>query len=53
MIKIDFEIIGEHGNLRDCIILPIDHNMSDAEIELMKQKRYSDWVALITPLDEG
>ena len=52
MIKVDFEITGEHGTFRDCIVLPENHGMSDAEIEAIKQKRYADWVAVITTVEE-
>lgn len=52
MVKIKFEITEEHGVFRDCIVLPNDHNMSDAEIEAIKQKRYDDWVLAISDANE-
>lgn len=52
MTKIDFEITGEHGTFRDCIVLPENHNISDAEIEAIKQKRYGDWVSVISAVSE-
>ena len=52
MIKLDFEITGEHGTFRDCIVLPENHGMTDAEIEAIKQKRYADWLVAIAPAEE-
>ena len=39
MIKIDFEING----FSDALHLADDHNLTDAEIEAMKQARYDKW----------
>jgi hypothetical protein len=39
MIKIDFEING----FRDSLHLADDQNLTDAEIEAMKQARYDKW----------
>jgi hypothetical protein len=52
-IKINFEITGKYGTFRDCIVLPADHNISQSDIELMKQKRYSDWVELVDLVKDG
>jgi hypothetical protein len=43
MIKIDFEING----FSDALHLADDHNLTDAEIEAMKQARYDKWYAII------
>jgi hypothetical protein len=43
MIKIDFEING----FRDALYLADDHNLSDAEIDAMKQARYDKWDAYV------
>lgn len=50
MIKIDFEING----FRDALHLADDHNLTDAEIEAMKQERYDKWFAFINtpPVEE-
>jgi hypothetical protein len=39
MIKIDFEING----FSDALHLADDHNLTDVEIEAMKQARYDKW----------
>jgi hypothetical protein len=52
MVKIEFEITEEYGVFRDCIVLPDDHNMSDVEIEAIKQKRYDDWMLAISAVNE-
>ena len=43
MIKIDFNING----FGDALHLEDDHNLSDAEIEAMKQARYDSWYAYV------
>lgn len=48
MIKIDFTIDG----FTDSIVLPENHTMTDAEIEAMKQARYSNWLAIISAPQE-
>lgn len=53
MIKIDFEIETQHGVFRDAIVLPDDHELSDVEIQTIKDKRVADWIAIIeTPSEE-
>lgn len=47
MIKIDFERGEEPMIFRDALHLPVDHTLTDAEIEAMKDQRYSDWMAFI------
>lgn len=39
MIKIDFQING----FSDALHLADDHNLTDAEIQAMKQARYDKW----------
>lgn len=52
-MKIDFEKTDGTYTLVDAIHLPDDHTLSDDDIEAMKQKRFDDWVAIITapPVD--
>ena len=48
MIKIDFTFDTEYGSFSDAISLPDDHTFTDDEIEVMKQERLSNWIAIIT-----
>lgn len=53
MITIDFEKSDGTNTLRDAIVLPDNHGLSDTEIEAIKQKRFDDWVAIInTPVED-
>jgi hypothetical protein len=47
-MKIDFEIIHPiHGKFRDALTLPDNHGFTDAEIDAMKQQRFSNWIAVV------
>ena len=48
MLTIDFEKSDGTYTLKDAIILPDDHGLTDAEIEAIKQKRFDDWLAIVT-----
>lgn len=48
MITIDFEITQNGYTLKDAIILPDDHTMTDFLIEAIKQQRFDDWYAIVT-----
>lgn len=49
---IDFEITDGTHVFRDAIVLPDDHNLSNDEIEAMKQARFDKWIEIITtPVD--
>lgn len=50
MLKIDFEKTDGTYTLVDAIYLPDDHKLSDKEIEAIKQKRFDDWLAIMTAL---
>lgn len=54
MIKIDFEFQTEHGLFRDALHLDDGHTFTDAEIQVMKQERVYNWIAVVTapPVDE-
>ena len=45
---INFEISQDGYTLKDAIVLPDNHTLTDAEIEAMKQKRFDDWYAIVT-----
>ena len=52
MVKIDFEFDSPYGVFRDAITLPDDHGLSQAEIDAMKQKRFDNWLEVVTPKEE-
>lgn len=43
-MKIDFEYTTQYGVFRDALYLDDDHQLSDAEIETLKQERLNNWV---------
>jgi hypothetical protein len=47
-MKIDFSFETQYGNFCDAIHLPDDHNLTDAEIEAMKQQRLDNWIAIVS-----
>ena len=47
-MKIDFELDTLHGVYRDALQLPDDHTFTVEEIELMKQQRVDNWIAIVT-----
>jgi hypothetical protein len=53
-MKIDFIFDTEYGVFSDALALPDDHTFTDDDIEVMKQERLSNWIAIITapPLEE-
>jgi len=54
MLKIDFEFDSQYGVFRDALHLPENHGMTDAEIQTMKQRRFDNWIAIVTapPVEE-
>ena len=54
MIKIDFEFNTPHGLFRDALHLPENHQMTEEEIQAMKQRRVDNWIAIVTapPVEE-
>ena len=53
-MKIDFEFQTEHGVFRDALHLPDDHGMTEAELDVLKQERVDNWIAVVSapPSDE-
>jgi hypothetical protein len=51
-MKIDFSFDTQYGMFSDAIVLPDDHSFTDNEIEAMKQQRLSNWIAVVTPVEE-
>jgi hypothetical protein len=53
MTTINFELERDGYTLKDAIVLPDDHGLTDAQIEAIKQQRFDDWYAVVTaPQDE-
>jgi cellobiose-specific phosphotransferase system component IIB len=48
VITISFEITQDGYTLKDAIVLPNDHNLTDDDIEALKQQRFDDWYAIVT-----
>ena len=47
-MKIDFEFDTPHGLFRDALHLPDDHTFSPEEIQLLKEERVDNWIAVVT-----
>jgi len=47
-MKIDFEFDTPHGLFRDALHLPDDHTLSPEEIQLLKEERVDNWIAVVT-----
>jgi hypothetical protein len=47
-MKIDFTFDTEYGSFSDALVFPDNHTFTDSEIEVIKQERLSDWIAIIT-----
>lgn len=49
---IALEFPTPHGVYRDAIHLPDDHTFTESEIQLMKEKRVDDWLAVVNAVPE-
>ena len=49
-MKIDFSINTEFGIFNDALILDDDITYLDNDIEIMKQNRLNNWLAIVNPL---
>jgi len=47
-MKIDFSFDTQYGKFADAIVLPDNHNLSDKAIEVLKQQRLDNWIAVVT-----
>jgi len=47
-MTIDFYFETEYGNFKDAIILSDDHELTDTEIEAMKQERLTNWINIVS-----
>jgi hypothetical protein len=52
MIKIEFEINRDGNKFRDAIVLEDNHNLTNEQIEEMKEKRFQDYLIAIQPQEE-
>jgi len=53
MVKVDFEVTRNGHTFRDAIVLPDDHNMTNDQIETMKQARFEAWFAMVTAASDA
>ena len=53
MVTIPFEKTDGTYTLRDAIVLPDDSNLTDAEIEAIKEERWNNWITIITTPSEA
>jgi hypothetical protein len=53
-VRIIFGAETPHGTYRDALYLPPDHGLTDEQIEVLKQERVDNWIAVITapPVEE-
>jgi hypothetical protein len=52
MIKIEFEINRDGNTFRDAIVLEDNHNLTNEQIEEIKEKRFQDYLIAIQPQEE-
>ena len=52
MIKIDFEINRDGNTFCDAIVLEDNHNLTEQQIEEIKEKRFQDYLIAIQPQEE-
>jgi hypothetical protein len=51
-MKIDFEFTTPYGVFRDALYLDDTHQLTEAEINALKQERLDNWLAIIeTPAE--
>lgn len=46
-MKIDFEFTTQYGVFRDAIYLQDDHNLTEQQIQELKQQRLDNWIAIL------
>lgn len=49
MIKIDFEFQTKFGVFRDALHLPVNHELTDSQINDLKQQRLDNWLKIVDP----
>ena len=48
MININFEMTKNGFTLKDALVLPDDHGLSEKQIQAMKQVRVDNWYAALS-----
>jgi hypothetical protein len=51
-MKIDFSFNTKYGTFNDAIHLPDNHDLTEEQIESMKQERLNNWITIIETLSE-
>lgn len=46
-MKIDFEFTTQYGVFRDAIYLQDDHDLTEQQIQELKQQRLNNWIAVV------
>lgn len=46
--RIIFEFTTQYGTFRDALHLPLNHGLTDEELNAMKQERLDNWLTIIT-----
>ena len=52
MVTIQFEKTDGTYTFKDAIVLPDDHELTEEQIEVMKEERWNNWIALVTAVPE-
>ena len=54
MITVEFEFETEYGTFRDAILYPDDVYYTEEELDMMKQERLNNWLAIVSaPIPEA
>jgi len=48
-MKIDFEFTTPYGVFRDALYLDDDHQLTENEINALKQERLDNWLTIVEP----
>ena len=51
-MKIDFEFDTTYGKFGDALHFEGDYTPSESEIEVLKQQRLANWLAIVAPVTE-
>ena len=51
-MKIDFEFETQYGKFGDALYFDEGVIPSEAEIEVLKQQRLANWLAIVAPVEE-
>lgn len=48
MEQIIFEFTTQYGTFRDALYLPVNHGLTEDQLNAMKQERLDNWIAIAT-----